>query len=120
MEPKYLLDLAFDAQAINGTTTSATSKQVEIYGYTRIWAHCNLSNSSSLDVALQLQVSNDPISKSEAESDWVNEGSARDISSSSDNVMHKYDSIGASKIRWSVSRDGGAGNVSVRAVLKEQ
>lgn len=114
---KYFAQTLFDATSFGTANTSGISAQYDIGEQVSIWLQASASGTSSTtDMSIQFQVSNDPMVIPAAASTWINEGSAATFNTS--NIFDKHINICAQKARVSVTRNSGAAVLTIRSVGK--
>lgn len=114
---KYFAQTLFNGTSISTANTSATSEQFDISEASRMWLQCSATGTSSTtDLSIQLQVSNDPFSTLTGDSIWINEGSASTFNTS--NFFKKHTDLGALKARVVVTRSSGAAVLTIKSVSK--
>ncbi len=113
---KYFAKTLFDATTFNSANTAGTSSQFDTGEAVTVWMQMvGTGTSTSTDMSVQLQVSNDPISKVDIESTWINQDSANTFSQT--NGFVKY-MLGSQKARVVVTRTAGTAILTLRVVGK--
>lgn len=113
---KYFANTIFNGTSISTANTSGTSDQFDISEAVTVWLQYSATGTSSTtDISIQFQVSNDSINKAAVDSVWLNQDSASTYNTS--NFFRKH-IVGAMKGRVSVTRNSGAAVFSATYVAK--
>lgn len=114
---KFLALPIFSNTSFGSANTSGVSAQFDISEITNLWLQMSASGTSTAtDLSIQLQVSNDPMSKAASNSLWINQDSAATFSQTSG--FDKHTEVTAGKARVSISRNAGAATFSMKATGK--
>lgn len=114
---KYFAQTLFSGSSLSSANASLTSDQFDISEVTTLWlAHSASAASSTSDLSIQLQLSNDALSILSGDSVWINEGSAGTFNTS--NVFRKHSGLGALKARVVVTRNAGTATLTTKYVGK--
>ena len=117
---KYLAITLFSQSTVtmNSANTANNSEQFDIGEISRVWLQLTATGTSSTtDISVQFQVSNDPMSLVSGNSTWINEGTAATFSGTA--AFDKHTDLSAQKARVQLSRNAGAAVMTIRASGKE-